>query len=48
LQEIDTKIYKLQEDKDKALPIQLEKIKEEFEEMSKNFTTAEEKFKNYN
>ncbi len=45
LQEIDTKIYKLQEDKDKALPIQLEKIKEEFEEMSKNFTTAEEKFK---
>jgi len=45
LQEIDTKIYKLQEDKDKALPIQLEKIKKEFEEMSKNFTTAEEKFK---
>jgi len=45
LQEIDTKIYKLQEDKDKALPIQLEKIKEEFEEMSKNFTTAEENLK---
>jgi len=45
LQEIDSKIYKLQEDKNETLPIQLEKIKNEFEETSKNFTSAEEKLK---
>ncbi len=46
LQEIDSRIYKLQEEKDQNLPAQLEENRREFEETSKNFTTAEEKLKN--
>ena len=45
LQEIDTRIYKLKEEKNETLPIQLEKIKKDFEETSKNFTSAEENLK---
>ena len=45
LQEIDIRIYKLQEGKNETLPIQLEKIRKKFEETSKNFTSAEETLK---
>jgi len=45
LQEIDTRIYKLQEEKNEALPARLKEIKKEFEEISRNFASAEEKLK---
>jgi len=45
LQEIDSRIYKLQEEKNQTLPARLEEIKKEFGDMSKNFTSAEEKLK---
>lgn len=45
LQEVDARIYKLQKEKNETLPARLEKIKKEFEETSKNFTSAEEKLK---
>jgi len=45
LQEIDTRIYKLQEEKNETLPARLEEIKKEFKEISKNFNSAEEKLK---
>ncbi len=45
LQEIDGRIYKLKEKKNETLPGRLEEIKEEFEETSKNSTSADEKLK---
>ncbi len=45
LQEIDARIYKLQEKKNETLPARLEEIREGFEETSKNFTSTEEKLK---
>ena len=45
LQEIDGRIYKLQEERNEIIPAQLEKIRNEFEKTSKNFTSAEEKLK---
>ena len=45
LQEIDTQIYKLREEKNETLPTRLEEIGKGFEETSKNFTSAEEKLK---
>lgn len=46
LQEVDTRIYKLMEERDMALPNRLAEIRKNFEEASKGFTAAEENLKN--
>ena len=45
LQGIDARIYRLQEEKNENLPARLEEIRKQFEEASKNCTSAEEKIK---
>ena len=46
LQGIDSHVYKLQEKKDEILPVEIEKLKNDFTEISTQFATAEEKLKN--
>lgn len=46
LQEIDSQIYKLQEEKNDLLPAQLQELKADSEEKSKIFADSEEKLKN--
>jgi len=45
LQEIDSKIYQMREEKDSKLPQELKALKEEYEQKKQNLSTAEEKLK---